>query len=110
MLRPFGLIETPGEQLVLTSDGTEHLANPTSQALLTLACHNVAGFDEILEALQADPKSSAQQLDILRAELGVTWQTDAQIRWRLQWLANLGSVKEDSGRWRLPLAALPASQ
>ncbi len=110
VLRPFGLIETQGEQLVLTSDGTEYLANPTSQALLTLACHNVAGFDEILEALQADPKSSAQQLDILRAELGVTWQTDAQIRWRLQWLANLGSVKEDSGRWRLPLAALPASQ
>jgi hypothetical protein len=110
VLRPFGLIETQGEQLVLTSDGTEYLANPTSQALLTLACHNVAGFDEILQALQAGPESSAQLLDILRAELGVTWQTDAQIRWRLQWLANLGAVEEDSGRWHLSLAALSAPQ
>jgi hypothetical protein len=110
VLRPFGLIETEGEQLVLTSDGTEYLANPTSQALLSLACHNVAGFEEILEALQPGPKSSAQLLDILRAELGVTWQTDAQVRWRLLWLANLGAAEEDSGSWRLPLAALSVAQ
>jgi hypothetical protein len=102
VLRPFGLIETQGEHLVLTPDGTEYLANPTNQALLTLACHNVAGFDEILEALQADPKSSAQLLEILRRELGVTWLTDAQIRWRLLWLANLDAAEEDSGIWRVP--------
>jgi hypothetical protein len=65
-----------------------------------------AGFGEILEALELGPKSSAQLLEVLRAELGVRWQTDAQVRWRVLWLANLGIAEEDSGSWRLPLAGL----
>jgi hypothetical protein len=68
---------------------------------LAIARHNVAGFDEILEALAAGPMSASQLLVLLQERLGVTWETDAQVKFRLGWLENLGRVHEQHGLWNL---------
>jgi Restriction endonuclease/HB1, ASXL, restriction endonuclease HTH domain len=100
VLRPFNLVETQGERLVLTATGVEYLDDPTPAALTEIARLNVAGFDEILDALSEGPKSSAQLLELLQTQLHVGWETDAQVRFRLIWLENLGLVKESDGTWQ----------
>jgi restriction system protein len=101
VFRPLDLIETQGELIVLTTTGVSYLDDPTSDALLAIARRNVAGFDEVLEALAAGPQSSGELLTVLQEKLGVSWETDAQVRFRLGWLENMGKVVETHGQWSL---------
>ena len=101
VLRPLDLVSTQGEQLALTATGATYLESPTADALVSIARTNVAGFDEILEELAHGPRTSGDLLDLLRSRLGVTWETDTQVVFRLQWLENLRKVSETSGTWRL---------
>ena len=101
VLKPFDLVETQGEQLVLTATGVEYLDDPTADALLEIMKLNVAGFDEILEVLTQGSASSAELLTTLQEKLGVAWETDIQVDFRLGWLQNVGRVKEVAGRWQL---------
>jgi hypothetical protein len=73
--------------------------------LLAIALENVAGFQEILDTLGSAASTPEQLLARLREALGVTWETDAQIKWRLGWLENLGMVAEHEGVWRLIASA-----
>ena len=101
VLRPLNLIETQGEQITVTATGATYLEDPSSEALLAIARSNVAGFDELLETLSTGPKTTAALLDYLRSELGVAWETDAQVQFRLGWLENLGKVEGKHGTWTL---------
>ena len=63
---------------------------------------NVAGFDEIVDVLAQGPTSPAELLSNLQEKLGVGWETDTQVRFRLGWLENLGRAEElTDGNWRL---------
>lgn len=99
--RSFGLLETQGEQLTLTAEGASYIVDPTAEALLGLLQRNVAGFSEMLGYLAERPHRVGELLDRLRTDLGVTWETDAQINFRLGWLENLGAVEADGDTWRL---------
>jgi hypothetical protein len=101
VLRPLDLIETQGEQIAVTGTGAEYLAQSSSDAMLAIARQNVAGFDEILEALAAGAMPTSELLVLLQERLGVTWETDAQVKFRLGWLENLGRVHEQHGLWNL---------
>jgi hypothetical protein len=101
VLRPLDLIEMHGEQIAVTATGATYLEDPSAEALLAIARRTVAGFDEMLEALEANPKSPGELLVLLRDELGVSWETDAQVRFRLGWLENMGKVREVKGEWSL---------
>jgi hypothetical protein len=101
VLRSFNLIETQGEQITVTATGAIYLEDPTPEALLVIARSNVAGFDELLDALGTGPKTTAELLDHLRSELGVSWETDAQVQFRLGWLENMGKIKGQHGTWTL---------
>ena len=62
---------------------------------------SVAGFDELLAALGTGTLSTAEGLTLLNETLGVGWESDAQVKFRLGWLENLGVVVQRSGRWHL---------
>jgi hypothetical protein len=98
--RNFGLTETEGEQLAVTSDGAEYLSDPTAPRLYALAESNVVGFAELLVALQEHPRTPAELLAYLNGVLGTAWETEAQIRFRLGWLENLGLAEVDGEAWR----------
>lgn len=98
--RSFGLLETRGEQLTLTADGARYIADPGPEALLEVLRENVAGFTELLEYLAERPHRVDELLDRFRADLGVTWETDAQVNFRLGWLENLGVAEVDGDTWR----------
>ena len=101
VLKPFDLIEIQGEQIALSATGATYLENPSSEALLAIARRSVAGFEELLRVLEGGPKTTGELLAFLRDELGVGWETDAQVRFRLGWLENLGKVHERQGGWSL---------
>jgi hypothetical protein len=101
VMRPLDLVETLVEQVAVTATGAQYLADPTPDALLTIARANVAGFDEIVAELGRGPRTPEMLLETLRRQLGVGWQTDAQVRFRLGWLEVLGAATERDGIWTL---------
>jgi len=101
VLKSFGLVMTDGDRLLLTPVGSGYLDDPSSEALLAIARSSVAGFDEILARLGSAPASTADLLGLLRAELGVSWETDAQVGFRMGWLKVLGAVDGSPAEWCL---------
>ena len=99
--RSFGLLETQGERLTLTPEGATYITQPTPDVLLELLKENVAGFTEMLQYLAERPQQVEELLKRTRADLGVTWETDAQINFRLGWLKNLGAAESHGDSWRL---------
>jgi hypothetical protein len=98
--RSFGLLDTQGEHLALTAPGAGYLDDPTETHLLDVLCEEVAGITELLAMLEARPMTSVEALEPLNEALGVTWETDAQIRFRLGWLENLGTAAQTAGIWK----------
>ena len=101
VLRSFGLIETSGESLGLTVVGSDYLSDTTSEALLAVMRSHAAGFDEIIDLLRPAPRTAAELLQGLRDHLGVTWETDAQVGFRLGWLENVAAAEPIDHKWRL---------
>ena len=99
--RSFGLLETVGERMALTADGAAYLESPDSDNLLQLLRSSVAGFDELLIALRGHPLTADEGLKLLNEALDVEWESDAQVKFRLGWLENLGVVSQRSGHWEL---------
>ena len=99
--RSFGLLETVGERLALTPDGSTYLASSSPDVLLAVVRKSVAGFDELLAELDQHALSADDGLRVLTESLGVEWESDAQVKFRLGWLENLGVAKQRGGRWEL---------
>ncbi len=98
VLRSFGLIESEGEQLVLTADGVTYIDEPTPSALFEQMGREIAGTDELL-ALLADRSATVDELrHHMNEVLGTQWESDAQVKFRLGWLAILGVVHLEGDR------------
>ena len=52
------------------------------------------------EALHEGSISTDEGLILLNEKLGVGWESDAQVKFRLSWLEDLGVVTQANGRWR----------
>jgi hypothetical protein len=98
--RSFGLIETQGEHLGLTTVGAGYLDDLTTTHLLGVVSDEVAGFDELVATLKQRPMTPAEALALLNEALGLSWETDAQIRFRLGWLENLGVAVQTADHWK----------
>lgn len=87
--------------MVLTADGASYLQTPDADTLLTLLRKSVAGFDELLDLLGTRALTLEEGRTLLNNALAVEWESDAQVKFRLGWLENLGVVAQHSGRWEL---------
>ena len=99
--RSYGLVETDGERLTLTTEGAAYLKDTSSRILLDAAEKNVLGVTEILKYLAEGPKTSEAILERMRTELGVSWKTGLQVEFRLGWLENMGIASADGDSWTL---------
>jgi predicted transport protein len=114
--KSFGLVEADGERLTLTMEGAAYLKERSSRLLLEAATSNVLGFRELLDYLAERPHTPAEVLDRMRAELGVSWETDIQVGFRLGWLENMGIATAQGDAWTLqgesppPDAASPPAE
>lgn len=96
-----GLVETSGERLVLSETGAHYLSTGTDAWLLQHLKTSYAGFEELIENLSRGPATEGELLAVLKTDLGVTWETTAQVHYRLGWLENLGAVHREGKRWVL---------
>lgn len=101
VLKPLGLIEFDGDRIVLTTDGEALRSKRDPAILLDLLQRNIAGVVELLELLAMGPATTDQAHQHLLKTIGVTWETDAQVKFRLQWLTASGTVARDGRNWRL---------
>jgi predicted transport protein len=99
--KSFGLVETDGEHLALTTEGAAYLKDGSPELLLASATRNVLGISELLEYLRERPHTAEEILERMRSELGVSWETDLQVGFRLGWLENLGIAATDGDSWSL---------
>lgn len=100
VLRSFGLIDTDGEQLVVTARGAEYRDEPTNDVLLSIAKERVLGITEMLGWLSESSMTPEDLLERFRVELDVGWESLAQIQFRLGWLAVLDAATSSAGRWQ----------
>jgi len=65
--------------------------------LLDLLQNNVLG----VQFLSLAPAPIAEMRRHLIESIGVSWDTDAQVTWRLRWLVAASAVDQDARLWRI---------
>lgn len=108
--KSFGLVETDGEHLALTTEGATYLKDRSPELLLASATRNVLGVSELLEYLRERPHTPEEILERMRADLGVAWETDLQVGFRLGWLENLGIATVTGDAWALCRDSVPREE
>ncbi len=94
-----GLVQRSGGRLTLTSSGRKYSVDPTAERLGGALLSNVWGARELLDYLKENEASTNELLDLLK-QLGASWQTDAQVVYRLRWLQLSGLVELNAGSWQ----------
>jgi hypothetical protein len=98
--RSFGLVETRMGRIILSAAGEHYVARPDATGLVAQLRAHVLGMSDLLELLAA-PRPLDDLMAELERRLETGWKTDAQVRWRLQWLAALGQAEVHDGVWGL---------
>jgi restriction system protein len=101
VLYTMGLIDFDGERVILTSLGQALQQTRSREQLLQILKDNILGITEILEALGFGPKDLPALREYLASRLQILWETDHQVRFRVQWLAAAGAIERVGVLWRL---------
>lgn len=95
------LIRFADDRLVIDGLGDSLRQSRLPSELKAVLEARITGIAEILRWLAVGPLRTDEILERLREEVGVTWETNIQVRYRLEWLEAAGAVVRDEGRWRL---------
>lgn len=101
VLYSMGLIDFDGERVLLTQEGEGLRRSRDKDHLLRILKENILGVDEILVCLQKGPSDLAGLHAHLREALKIEWETEHQVRFRVQWLVACGLVEKVGQRWRI---------
>ncbi len=101
VLASLDLVSFDGDRIVLTAAGEALRSKREQSVLLTQLKSSITGVVELLDLLAKGPVTLEQAHDHLTTTSGVKWDTDTQVRTRLQWLAAAGAVEKDGKGWRL---------
>ena len=107
VLYSMGVIDFDGDRVVLAPEGENVRQVRSQEEVLNLLKTKVSGIDETLELLATGPKDTPEIREYLNRTLGLTWETDHQVRFRLEWLAACGAVERAAGSWRLTAPNTP---
>lgn len=105
VLYPCGVVEIEGTRLLLTKAGELLRKSRAPSDLHRLLRENILGIVEIEQALASSPLEAGAILRMLVNQLNLQWDTDAQVKHRLHWLAALGVVERRADKtWSLVAA------
>ncbi len=100
VLVALGLIEINSGQISLTPTGREFAETRNVELVRGALRSRIVGVKELLEELEQGPRTMEQLQQVL-ADLGLAWETTAQLGWRLHWLESVELVTAADGRYRL---------
>jgi hypothetical protein len=109
VLVALGFIELGGGQVSLTPTGREFVETRNVELVREALRTRVVGVKELLAELEDGPRTMEQLQQVL-TELGLAWETNAQVGWRLHWLESVGLVLADDGKYRLATYTDPPMQ
>lgn len=73
---------------------SHYLRQPSDRVIVDLLKSQVYGVSEIMACLSGSQGSISEVLDELQQNYGVTWTSDWQVRFRLNWLRGFGAVEQ----------------
>jgi hypothetical protein len=114
VLVALGFIEVSSGQISLTPAGREFVEKQDVELVREALRTRVVGVKELLAELEDGPRTMGQLQQVL-AELGLAWETNAQVGWRLHWLESVGLVSATEGRFLLAdeppiVSAMPSDE
>jgi hypothetical protein len=117
VLVALGLIELGSGQISLTPAGREFVEIHDVELVCEALRTRIVGVKELLEELQRGQRTM-EQLQEVMGEVGLAWETNSQLGWRLHWLESVGLVAAENGKYGLvspspetdEISALPAEQ
>jgi hypothetical protein len=105
VLYSMDLIDFDGERVILTPRGQAFQQVRTKAELLQILRDNILGVSEILEGLEAGPRDLVALRALLVERLQVRWETEHQVRFRMQWLVACDAVERTGSVYRLVISA-----
>ena len=112
--RCLGFLEKVNDHIKITSAAREFLTTQDNKLVLDILRERVLGFEEILSMLADGRRLALEEIHRgLLEKCNVNWATHNQAYWRLNWLASLGYVNKEHGKYYLtekqPVAPTPPS-
>jgi HJR/Mrr/RecB family endonuclease len=101
VLYSMGLLEFDGERVVLTKEGERLRGERTRELLVGYLKANVLGVEELLVFLKTGPHDTTAIWQHLVKTMSLSWETNQQTVYRLQWLQACGVVENAEKGWRL---------
>lgn len=100
VLVALGFVEVSGGQISLTPAGREFAETHDIELVREALRTRVVGVKELLDEL-AKGSRTMEELQQVLSEVGLAWETNAQLGWRLHWLESVELVTADNGEFRL---------
>lgn len=100
VLVALGFLELTGGQVTLTPAGRKFTESHDVELVREALRTRILGVNDLLDEL-AKGRRTMQQLQHVLAELGLAWETNAQLAWRLHWLESVGLVVASDGHFEL---------
>ncbi len=101
VLHQLRLVRFVDDRIMLSETGEALRLTRSPEDLMAALRARIFGVNEILTWLGEGPMTIDAVLDRMRKSLRVTWETDIQVRHRLDWLAAAGAVRRVEGHWEL---------
>jgi hypothetical protein len=106
VLVALGFIELSAGQVSLTPAGREFAEQRDVRLVHDALEARIVGVKELLAELEDGPRTMEQLQQVL-SELGLAWETNAQVVWRLHWLESIGLVVARDGSFHLKTPERP---
>ena len=100
--RNLGFISIEKGSVNLTPAGEQALSSNSLKFMYDTVALNIFAIEEIVEFLKESGNAHSEQeiLEYLRDNFNVTWESFAQVSFRLMWLVNLGVVSREEGQYQ----------
>lgn len=100
--RCLGFLEKVNDHIKITSAARKFLTTQDNKLVLDILRERVLGFEEILSMLADGRRLALEEIHRgLLEKCNVNWATHNQAYWRLNWLASLGYVDKEHGKYYL---------
>jgi predicted type IV restriction endonuclease len=97
-----GFLEKVDGHLKITAAASRFLVTQDNKLVLDVLRERVLGFDEILSMLSDGRRLKLEEVNKeLLEKCNVKWEKPNQALWRLNWLASLGYVDKEHGKYYL---------
>lgn len=100
VLVALGFVEISNGQIALTPLGRAFAETHDVELVREALRARVVGVKELLDELSQGPRT-IEDLQHVLADVGLAWETNAQLGWRLHWLESVNLVFAEGGTYRL---------